>query len=180
MLRIVAGRPGWRRLLVSYFLAASLRCQASRVAGVTGKTSAQRRRGMNPVSAANQARSAGSYRTRSACRRRTAFSCRSTSSSAFFACSPAERQDSQVKGPAHEQVCDLEQHQVSQPSSCQTGRRNQQVRPRDRVFGRHKTQVCRTLPADTPGSSPSQKVLVDDRINQAIAGSCEPWLDPGA
>jgi hypothetical protein len=37
MLRTVGGRPGRRRLLVSYFLAASLRCQASRVAGVTGK-----------------------------------------------------------------------------------------------------------------------------------------------
>ena len=42
MLRTVGGRPGWRRSLVSYFLAASLRCQASSVAGVTGKTSAQR------------------------------------------------------------------------------------------------------------------------------------------
>ena len=37
MLRSTAGRQGWRRLLVSYFLAASLRCQASSVAGVTGK-----------------------------------------------------------------------------------------------------------------------------------------------
>ena len=45
----VAGLPGRRRLLVSYFLAASLRCQASSVAGVTGKTPAQRRRGMNRV-----------------------------------------------------------------------------------------------------------------------------------
>jgi hypothetical protein len=35
MLRIVGGRPGLRRLLVSYFLVASLRCQASSVAGVT-------------------------------------------------------------------------------------------------------------------------------------------------
>jgi hypothetical protein len=88
MLRTVAGRPGWRRLLVSYLLAASLRCQASSVVGVTGKTPVQRRRGMNRVSAVNQARSAGSYRTRRAFRRRTAFSCRSTSSSAFFAWSP--------------------------------------------------------------------------------------------
>jgi hypothetical protein len=85
MLAIVGGRPGRRRLLVSYFLEASLRCQASNVAGVTGKISAQRRRGMNCVSAANQARSAGSYRTRPACRRRIAFSCRSTSNSATFA-----------------------------------------------------------------------------------------------
>ena len=88
MLRTVAGRPGRRRLLVSYFLAASLRCQASSVAGVTGKTSAQRLRGMNRVSTVNQTRSAGSYRTRPAFRRSTAFSCRSTSNSAFFARSP--------------------------------------------------------------------------------------------
>ena len=85
MLRTVGGRPGWRRLLVSYFLAVSFRCQASSVTGVTGKTPAQRFRGMNRASAANQARSAGSYRTRPACRRSTAFSCRSTSSSASFA-----------------------------------------------------------------------------------------------
>jgi hypothetical protein len=44
--------------------------------------------GMNWVSAANQARSAGSYRTRPAVRRSTAFSCRSTSNSASFTLSP--------------------------------------------------------------------------------------------
>jgi hypothetical protein len=63
-------------------------CQASSAAGGPGKTSAQRRRGMNRVSAANQARSPGSYRIRPAFRRSTAFSCRSTSSSALFARSP--------------------------------------------------------------------------------------------
>ena len=60
MLWAVGGRPGLRRLLVSYFLAASLRCQASSVAGVTGKTSLQRLRGMSRASAESQARSAGS------------------------------------------------------------------------------------------------------------------------
>ena len=85
---LVGGRPGLRRLLVSYLLAASLRCQASSVAGVTGKISAQRLRGMSRASAANHTRSAGSYRTRPTCRRSTAFSCRSTSSSASFARSP--------------------------------------------------------------------------------------------
>jgi hypothetical protein len=84
----VAGRPGRRRVLASYFLAASRRCQASSAAGVTGKTPAQRRRGMNRVSAANQARSPGSCRIRPAFLRSTAFSCRSTSSSASFARSP--------------------------------------------------------------------------------------------
>ena len=56
----VGGRPGLRRLLVSYLLAASLRCQASSVAGVTGKTSVQRLRGISRASAANHTRSAGS------------------------------------------------------------------------------------------------------------------------
>jgi hypothetical protein len=37
MPRLAGGRPGMRRLLVSYFPAASLRCQASNVAGVTGR-----------------------------------------------------------------------------------------------------------------------------------------------
>ncbi len=85
MLRTVGGRPGLRRLLVSYFFPVSLRCQASSIAGVTGKIPAQRPRGISRASAANQARSAGSYRTRPACRRSTAFSCRSTSNSASLA-----------------------------------------------------------------------------------------------
>ena len=85
---LVGGRPGLRRLLVPYLPAASLRCQASSVAGVTGKTSGQRLRGTSHANAANQARSAGLYRTRPTCRRSTAFSCRSTSSSASFARSP--------------------------------------------------------------------------------------------
>src|SRR5262249_22664918 len=42
MLRIAGGRPGLRRLLVSYFLADSPRCQASSVADVTGKIPAAR------------------------------------------------------------------------------------------------------------------------------------------
>jgi hypothetical protein len=76
-------RASWPALLaLPYFPAASQRCQASSVAGVTGKTSAQRLRGTSRASAANQARSAGSYRTQPACRRSTAFSCLSTSSSA--------------------------------------------------------------------------------------------------
>lgn len=46
---------------------------------------AHRRRGTNRVSTADQARPAGSYRTRLVFRRITAFSCRSNSSSAPFA-----------------------------------------------------------------------------------------------
>ena len=44
MFRTVAARPGLRRLLVPYFLAASLRREASSVAGLTGKTAVQRLR----------------------------------------------------------------------------------------------------------------------------------------
>jgi len=84
----VAGRPGLRRPLVSYLFAASLRCQASSVAGVTGKTPVQRLRGKSLASAANHTRSAGSYPTRPTWRRSTAFSWPSTSSSASLALSP--------------------------------------------------------------------------------------------
>ena len=55
----VGGRPGVRRLLVSYLPATSLRCQASSVAGVIGKMAAQRLRGMSRASAASHTRSAG-------------------------------------------------------------------------------------------------------------------------
>ena len=48
MLRTVGGRPGARCLLVSYFFAASLRCQASNVAGVAGKTCGPARAGYQP------------------------------------------------------------------------------------------------------------------------------------
>jgi hypothetical protein len=58
------------------------------VTGVTGKTSAQRLRDTSPDSAANLTRSTGSYPTRPTCRRSTAFSWRSTSSSAALARSP--------------------------------------------------------------------------------------------
>ena len=85
MLAAVGGRPGLRRLLVSYFFAASLRCQASNVGGVTGKISVQRLRGTSRASAANHTRSVGSYRTRPVWRRSTAFSRRSTSNSVAFA-----------------------------------------------------------------------------------------------
>ena len=116
MLRIAGGRPGLRRLLVSYFLAASLRCQASSVAGVTGKTPAQRPRGISRASAVNHTRSAGSYRIRPACRRSTAFSCRSTSSSASLARSLRNTRTARPSYQANQQVDDLEQHPASQPS----------------------------------------------------------------
>jgi hypothetical protein len=55
----VGGRPGVRRVLVPYLPATSLRCQASSVAGVTGKMAAQRLRGMSRASATSHTRSVG-------------------------------------------------------------------------------------------------------------------------
>ena len=98
--RSVAVRAG-AGCSVSYFRAASLRCQASSVAGVIGKIPAHCCRGMNGASAANQARSAGSYRTRPTVRRSTAFSCRSTKSSASSAPSP---RDSSISSPSNLRV----------------------------------------------------------------------------
>ena len=60
MLGTVGGRPGLRRLLASYLLPASLRCQARIVAGVTEKMPVQRLRGRSRASAANHTRPAGS------------------------------------------------------------------------------------------------------------------------
>jgi hypothetical protein len=58
------GVEGVDEPVVVHEAAASLRCQASSVAGVTGRVSAQDLRGMSRASAANQALWAGSYRTR--------------------------------------------------------------------------------------------------------------------
>ena len=88
MLWAAGGRPGLRCLLVPYLAAASLRGQASSVAGVTGKISVRRLRGRSRARAANHNRSAGAGRTWLTGRRSTVFSCRSTSSSAVFARSP--------------------------------------------------------------------------------------------
>jgi len=66
---LITWDPGLRRLLVPYLFAASLRCQPSSVAGVTGKMAVQRLRGRSRASAANHIRSAGSYRTRPTLRR---------------------------------------------------------------------------------------------------------------
>ena len=56
--------PGGSRVLVDQAVEDGFRCRASSIAGVTGKTSLQRLRGMSRASAETQARSAGSYSTR--------------------------------------------------------------------------------------------------------------------
>jgi hypothetical protein len=67
-------------------MSSRLGCDARPAAGgCHRKTPVQRLRGMSRASGASQTRSAGSDRTRLAWRRSTTFSCRSTSSSAFFA-----------------------------------------------------------------------------------------------
>jgi hypothetical protein len=113
------GRPGLRRLLMSYFFAASLRCQASSVAGVTGTTPVRRLRGRSLPSAANHTRSAGSYPIRLTCRGSTAFWCREHQQLSILRLVATAEQDDQAEYPARQQVDDLEQHPASQPSPRQ-------------------------------------------------------------
>ena len=117
----VGGRPGLRRLLVSYFLAASLRFQASSVAGVTGKTSAQRLRGTSRASAASQARSAGILHPAGVPPQDRVLVPEHQQLSVLRQVA-AEHQDSQAEYPAREQVDDLEQHPASQSSPRQACR----------------------------------------------------------
>ena len=103
-----------RRWLVSYVLAASFRCQASSVAGVTAKTSVQRLRGMSRASAASHTRSARlvPYPVGVAAQHRVLMPEHQQFSvlrQVFTEC-----QDSQAKYPANQQVDDLEQHLASQ------------------------------------------------------------------
>ena len=110
---LVRGRPGLRRLLVSYFPAASLRCQASSVAGVTGKTSAHCLRGTKPRQRGEPGpvsrlipHPAGvppQYRVLMPEHQQLSILRQVT----------AEHQDGQAEYPAREQVGDLEQHPAS-------------------------------------------------------------------
>jgi hypothetical protein len=121
-------------LLVFYLFAASLRCQASSVAGVTGKTSAQCLRSTSRTRTANQARSACSYRTRPTCRRRTAFS--STSTSGPHKCPDQDRWPSSGTSQVIRRRCQAssvtrrDQPAAPQRSGQQPGQRGQ-----DRTVG---------------------------------------------
>jgi hypothetical protein len=115
ILGVAGGRPGLRRPLVSYFFAASLRCQARSVAGVTGNTSAQRRRDTIRASAAKRGPLArtGPGRPAGAAPRSHA------GAPAFRPLSPGRcgtaRQPGRVSA-CGQRVDDLEQHPPSQPS----------------------------------------------------------------
>ena len=61
-----AAEAGHGEAATVYFFAASLRCQASRVAGVTGKTSAQRLRGTRPPDCSSPASGTAATPSRSA------------------------------------------------------------------------------------------------------------------
>ncbi|MGH3259895.1 MAG: hypothetical protein ACRDOU_31605 [Streptosporangiaceae bacterium] len=98
MLRAAGGRAGWRRLLVPYVLAAGLRCQASSAAGVTGNTPACWRRGTDLMSAADQARSPGPYRTRPASPAQHRVLVPDHQQLSIPAMVPAEHQGDQAKG----------------------------------------------------------------------------------
>ena len=111
--RSCGGRLGLRRLLVSYFPAASQRCQATSVAGVTGKTSAQRLRGMSRASAANQGRSAGSIPHPAGMPPQYRVLVPEHEQLGILRPVAPEHQDGKAEYPAREQVDDLEQHPAS-------------------------------------------------------------------
>jgi len=98
------------------------------------------------VSEASHARSAGSYRTRPAFRRSTAFSCRRTSNSAFFAGSP--RHTTTVRPNNQRMISQMilisirsaNHHRVTGASET-AGERH------DRVLGQHRYPVRVILPA---------------------------------
>ena len=96
-----------------YFPAASLRCQASSVAGVTGKTSPQRLRGTSRASAASQARSAGSDCTPADMPPQYSVLMPEHQPLSILRQVTAEHQDGQAEHPAREQVDALEQHPAS-------------------------------------------------------------------
>ena len=138
----VGGRPGLRLLLVSYLLAASLRCQASSVAGATGKISAQRLQGYEPCQRCephpvswlvpDPADVAAQHRVLMPEYQQLSILHRV----------PADCQDSQAEYPANQQVDDLEQHPASQPS------------PRPRCWRRHRSaaqSIIRAAQARAPG-----------------------------
>ena len=118
MLGTVGGRPGFRRPLVSYFFAASLRCQASSVADVTGKMPASTRGGRSRASAANHTRSAGVSHPADVAAQHGVLVPEYQQLSILRPVA-AEHQDSHAEYPARQQVGDLEQHPASQPSPCQ-------------------------------------------------------------
>jgi hypothetical protein len=119
MLRTAGGRPGLRRLLVSYLLAASLRCQASSVAGVRGKDFGPAPAGNEPCqrSEPHPVGRLVPHPAGVAAQHRVLVPEHQQLS--LLGPVPAEHHDSQAEYPANKQVDDLEQHPASQPSPRQ-------------------------------------------------------------
>jgi hypothetical protein len=174
MPRTVGGRPGLRRSLVSCFFAAGLRCQASSVAGVTGKTSTQRLRGSSRAGAAKQARLAGSYRTCLTCLHQQLGILRQVA---------AEHQDGQAEYPAREQVDDLEQHPASQPSPHQTCWRWRRSDTQSSIRAVHGTRSGRRSTSPSPQARSFRSAAATSRAGisprprkplgaAALAGRC--------
>jgi hypothetical protein len=105
-----------------------------------GRCPVQRLRGRSRPSAASHTRSAGSYRTRPACRRSTAFSCRSTSSSASLARSP---RNTRTARPSTRHVSRYTMLSSTRPASHHRVHHagDSAGQPLNRVFERHTMPV---------------------------------------
>jgi hypothetical protein len=127
MLRTAGGRPGWRRLLVSYFPAASRRCQAISVAGVTGKTSAPALPRDEPREHREPGAAGGLVPYPAGVPAQHCVLVPEHQQPGVLRAVPADHQDSQAEQPAHQQADDLQQHLASQPLPHRPRRRHGQV-----------------------------------------------------
>jgi len=164
MLGTVGGRPGLRRLLVSYFLAGSPRCQASSVAGVTGRlrpsdcgasvVPARRTAPGRPARTLSALRAGAALRSRGgvlAVRHLWPGPCGTPGREAQY---PANQEAGD-----HEQTRPANRHCVQAAGDCAG-------QPRNRVFGRHRIRVrpqfgaALALAREIKGRAPHCRVIV--------------------
>ena len=127
----------------SYFFAASLRCQARSVAGVTGKTSVQPLRGMSRASAVNHTRSVGSYGSGQVAAQHRVLMPEHEQLSILLLVATAP-QGGQAEHPTRQHIGDLEQHSASQ-APPRPARSHSAGQLPNRVFERHKLPPLLTL-----------------------------------
>ena len=172
------GRPG-RRVLVSYFHAVSRRCRARSVAGCHREDPGPLPPRDEPASAANQARSAGSYRIRPAFRRNTAFSCRSTSNSASFARSPRKTSATRPNSQRLRRYEIFRSTRTANQHHTRPGpRQKQQVKPTIEYSGGTGWGACHS-PGAAIGAAISRRPLrPSGRFVFRTAGADGPRLPP--
>ena len=119
MLRTIGGRPGLRRLLVSFFPAASLRCQTRSVAGVPGENIGPAPAGKKPGQRGEPHPVSRLIPHTPGVTAQHRVLVPEHQQLSFPRPVPAEHQDSQAEYRANQQVDNPEQHSASRPSPRQ-------------------------------------------------------------